>query len=207
MLNWMAFTKLADTVVMLPVAALCLAWLMLGRAWRLALWWCLLLILGLTIVAATKIAFIGWGLGIQSLDFTGLSGHAMRASAVAPVFLYLIFQNASTQVRLIAVLTGIGFGLLIGVSRLLVNAHSVAEVAGGCLLGIAVGLAFIRMCAEPRVLAPTSPVFMLGLLILVPAPMLEPASTERWVQYVALQLSGQEKPFQRTDWKSAAPNH
>lgn len=207
MLNWMAFTKLADTVVMLPVAALCLAWLMLGRAWRLALWWCVLLILGLTTVAATKIAFIGWGIGVQSLDFAGLSGHAMRASAVVPVLLYLIFQNASAQVRLAAVLAGIGFGLLIGVSRLLVNAHSVSEVVGGCLLGIAVGLAFIRMCAEPRAPVPTSPVFALGLLILVPIPLLEPAPTERWVQYVALQLSGQEKPFQRTDWKAAAPGH
>src|SRR5690242_12235967 len=103
---------------MLPAAALCVLSLMLGRAWRLALWWCLLLILGCTMVAASKIAFIGWGIGIQSLDFTGLSGHAMRATAIAPVFLYLISPKAPAPVRLAAVLAGIGFGLLIGVSRL-----------------------------------------------------------------------------------------
>jgi membrane-associated phospholipid phosphatase len=203
MLNWMTFTKLADTVVMLPAAALCIAWLMLGRAWRLAVWWCALLMLGLTLVAASKIAFIGWALGIESLDFTGLSGHAMRASAIAPVFLYLLFQRTSAPVRLAAVLAGMGFSLLISVSRLLVNAHSVSEVVGGYLLGIVIGLAFIRRCVETRPCVLTPPLLVLGLLILVPAPMLEPAPTERWVQAMALQLSGRERPYTRVDWKTS----
>src|SRR5438445_2386701 len=110
MLIWMTITKLADTTVMVPVAAACAAWLVCGRAWRMALWWCLLFTMGLALVAATKIAFVGWGIGIRSLDFTGFSGHAMRASAVMPVLFYLLLQKAPPFARTSGVLLGIVFG-------------------------------------------------------------------------------------------------
>jgi membrane-associated phospholipid phosphatase len=206
MFTWVAITKLADTIVMLPAAALCIGGLALRRAWRLALSWCLLLTAGLAIVAATKIAFIGWGIGIPSLDFTGFSGHAMRATAIAPVLFYLICQKAPPPARLAAVLAGIGFGLLIGVSRIMVHAHSVSEVVGGCLVGAVIGLVFISMLAGMHNPVPASPVFALGLLVLVLAPMSEPAPTERWLQHLALSLSGNERPFVRADWKTAPVN-
>ena len=85
MIPWIKFTSYGDTMVMIPAAFIILVWLTVGRAWRMAIWWCLLLIAGLVLVAATKIAFVGWGVGIRSIDFTGISGHAMRATAVLPV--------------------------------------------------------------------------------------------------------------------------
>jgi hypothetical protein len=30
--------------------------------------------------ACTKIAYLGWGIGMRSFDFTGISGHAMTAT-------------------------------------------------------------------------------------------------------------------------------
>ncbi|MEB0165436.1 phosphatase PAP2 family protein, partial [Glaciimonas sp. CA11.2] len=124
----MSITRLADTTVMLPLAAACTVWLACGRAWRMAFWWCLLFALGLTLVAATKIAFIGWGIGIQALDFTGFSGHAMRTTAVMPVLFYLLLQKSSPTVRTLGVVLGIALGVLIGISRLAVQVHSVSEV-------------------------------------------------------------------------------
>jgi hypothetical protein len=40
-------------------------------AWR----WALLFGITGAIVCASKLAFMGWGMGIRELDFTGFSGH------------------------------------------------------------------------------------------------------------------------------------
>jgi membrane-associated phospholipid phosphatase len=200
MLNWISVTRLADTVVMLPAAALCLIWLLMGGATRLALWWCVLLSGGLIVVAATKIAFLGWGIGISALDFTGVSGHAMRATAIMPVLLYLVFINSSWRMRLGAVAAGMVFGILIGVSRLMVHAHSPAEVVAGCLLGAGVSTAVLR-----RMLTAPQPVLRfkdryalpLLLLLLVPVFTARPAPTERWLHAVAMTLSGHQNVYSR----------
>jgi membrane-associated phospholipid phosphatase len=200
MLNWISVTRLADTVVMLPAAALCLTWLLMGGAIPLALWWSVLLFAGLIIVAATKIAFLGWGIGLPALDFTGISGHAMRASAIMPVLLYLVFINASWRWRLGAVAAGLVFGVVIGVSRLMVHVHSPAEVVAGCLLGAGVSATFLWMmlrAPQPVLRLRERYALPLLLLLLVPVFTAKPAPTERWLHAVAMKLSGQEKLYSR----------
>jgi membrane-associated phospholipid phosphatase len=200
MLNWIAVTRLADTVVMLPAAALCLTWLLMSGATRLALWWCVLLTGGLALVAVTKIAFLGWGIGIPAWDFTGISGHAMRANAIMPVLLYLVFIKSSRRVRQGAVMTGAAFGVLLGVSRFVVNAHSPSEVVTGCLLGAIVSTAFLAMMpAPPRPGLEIRPAQALPLLLLLLLPIFtaKPAPTERWLRSVAMTLSGHEKLYSR----------
>ncbi|MFC6518687.1 hypothetical protein ACFQAT_01865 [Undibacterium arcticum] len=81
----MKITSVGGITVMAPAAIAITVWLVVERSWRVALWWCLLFAAGMGLVVATKIAFIGWGIGIRSLDFTGFSGHSMRATAVIPV--------------------------------------------------------------------------------------------------------------------------
>ena len=125
--SWINFTHFGGSTVMLPAALVITAWLIVGRAWRMAFWWCGLFCAGLLLVLATKIAFVGWGVGIRAIDFTGVSGHAMRATAVMPVMLYLILQKTPRPVCAAGVLLGFVFGVLIGRSRLIVNAHSMSE--------------------------------------------------------------------------------
>ncbi|MDP9108232.1 MAG: membrane-associated phospholipid phosphatase, partial [Pseudomonadota bacterium] len=103
-----------------PAALAILAWLLAGRLWRLAATWIMLFGVGMLLVVASKIAFIGWGIGSQSLDFTGLSGHAMRACAVMPVLAYLIAQGGAQRAwRIGGIVTGICAGVLISVSRVM----------------------------------------------------------------------------------------
>lgn len=187
-------------MVMLPAAALCLIWLLMGGAKRLALRWCVLLAAGLALVAITKIAFVGWGIGIASLDFTGISGHAMRATAIMPVLLYLASTDASRRLRLGLVGIGTLFGVLIGVSRLMIHVHSPSEVIAGCLLGAGVSTAFLAvMLSEPPPFFQVPRKYALPLLLLLfwPIFIAKPAPTERWLNAVALALSGHEKPYQR----------
>ena len=150
MIPWMKITSLGDTVVMMPAAAAIVVWLVVGRAWRMAMWWSGLFTLGLVLVAATKIAFIGWGIGIRSLDFTGISGHAMRATAVIPVIFYLMLQKSPSAMRAMGIGFGILLGILISFSRIEVHAHSISEAMTGCMLGALIGLGFMWISAPLR---------------------------------------------------------
>jgi membrane-associated phospholipid phosphatase len=203
MISWSDITSLGSFSVMAPAAAAITAWLILGRAWRLVLWWCELFIGGMTLVVATKIAFIGWGLGIRSIDFTGFSGHVMRATSVAPVLIYLVLQKTPRFVRFLGVLSGLAFGVIIAVSRLEVHAHSLSETVTGWILGAMVSISFIWILAHHRKVDLHSWFIALSLLALLATPYIEPTPTQRWITNASLNLSGHTRPYIRATWKMA----
>src|SRR4051794_7334239 len=92
--DWTDLTRFGDVTITTLLATAIAAWLFAEDEKRLALWWTLLYGGAMGVVIATKMAFIGWGIGIRALDFAGFSGHAMRAAAVMPVLCYLILQRA-----------------------------------------------------------------------------------------------------------------
>jgi membrane-associated phospholipid phosphatase len=205
MIPWIHITSVADTVVTLPAAVTIAVWLVAGRAWRMALWWCLLFAGGLAIVAATKIAFIGWGVGISAIDFMGMSGHAMRATAVFPVIFYLILQRSPATVRGAGVMLGLSIGALVAVSRVALDVHSVSEAVAGCAMGGAVSLGFIwRSRGMPRPWV-NRWIIALGLFALLPTSYAKPAPTNQWIQAVALYLSGNDAIFDRGTGRPMAP--
>ena len=192
MVSWLTFTKLADSNFTMPLAALLAAWLAGARAWKPCLIWCLLFGTGIVLVVATKIAYIGWGTGIAAIDFTGISGHAMRATAIAPVLIYLLLQKQTQRLQNIGLLIGLGFGLAIGISRLAIHVHSVSEVVSGCVLGALVSLGFIRLVRH-RAIVFDRKLLVIGVLALLPLLTLKPAPTDSWMEGVAMYLSGKER--------------
>src|SRR5436309_8127839 len=104
MISWVKIIHVGDIGVMIPAAAAIMAYLVIGRVWRMAWRWCLLFTLGISLVVISKIAFLGWGCGIRALDFKALSGHATSATAVIPVTLYLLLQRAQPMMRTFGVL-------------------------------------------------------------------------------------------------------
>jgi len=189
---------------MLTAAVVVTAWLIAGRAWRMVFWWCGLFGLGLLFVLATKIAFVGWGVGIRSIDFTGISGHSMRATAVMPVMLYLILQKTPRLVCTAGVLLGLLFGVLIGISRLILNAHSISEAVAGCVLGAIISLGFILITRHSPKPVLNRWLIALSLLIVFGATRYtEPVPTQRLIRGVALYLAGHERPYIRATWKMA----
>jgi membrane-associated phospholipid phosphatase len=198
MFLWHKITFIGDSVVLLPASLIILAWLAAARAWRMALLWGLLFASGLAAVLATKIAFIGWGLGIESLDFTGVSGHAMRASAIFPVIAWLFLQRSNTTARHLGILLGIAIGLLVTVSRVVLHYHSLSEAVSGWMLGSAVACTFIGLgqgLPRPQLNRWLIALAMMGLL---PTSYAEPAPTDQWMNTVALYLSGHDRPYVRT---------
>lgn len=198
---WTTITTYGGSAVMMPAAAAFAAWLAVGGAWRMSLWWCGLFGAGLAVVIASKIAFIGWGIGIPALDFTGFSGHAMRAMAVIPVLFFLVLQNTSIATRRIGVLGGILLGALIVLSRVMLEAHSPAEALLGGILGMAVSLGFIALSGTLEKPLLNRALIAATFIGLIGMSYVEPIPSQSVLIKVALALSGHDEPYTRAGWK------
>jgi hypothetical protein len=201
MIPWTTITSLGDIKAMAPVAATIGLGLAMSNAWRMALLWCLILVISLGLVAASKIAFIGWCIGSAGLEFTGFSGHAMRVTAIAPVLFYLLLHNASSRTRSIGVATGLLCGVCVGISRLVLHDHSVSEVVTGCALGGLVSLGFILILQSAKELVLNRWLAVLCMIAVLAAPTAEPTPTQRWIVDIALFISGHDHPCTRNDWR------
>lgn len=201
MISWIKFVDIGDTAIMLPMAGAIAAWLVAGRAWKLALCWSVIFSAGLTVVALSKIVFLGWGIGIPLLDFKALSGHAMRTTAVIPVMLYLLLQWSTPIVRAAGILLGIVFGVIMVFCLVAFNFHTVSEAIGGCVLGAFVSLGFVWTSGTlpiPRLnhwLIPFSASAFLAIWYV------KPASIVHWIIAVALYFSGHDAPYNWTTWE------
>lgn len=206
MIFWTAFTKLADSNFTMPLAALLAVWLASARAWKPFFQWSFLFGIGIVLVVATKIAYIGWGAGIAAIDFTGISGHAMRATAIATALMAILLQKQTRQLQQIGLLAGLVFGIAIGISRLAIHVHSVSEVVSGCLLGAVVGLGFAWPIWN-RPIVFDRKLLVIGTFALLPVLTLKPAPTESWMESVAYYLSGKERPAKTTSLESVTTEY
>ncbi len=199
--DWYAITWLGDSAFLLPVALWIAVWLALRRITRPVAWlWVGLFGAGGAVVAASKIAFMGWGIGNAALNFTGFSGHTTLSACIWPVALWLAASRWGHGWRVTAASVGWLIAALIGVSRLALYAHSKSEVAAGFALGVAVSAAFLwqqHRRPHPRLngwvvlLSIASPMFFLrpGM----------PAPTQNLLEAVAVRLAGTDRAFTRDD--------
>jgi membrane-associated phospholipid phosphatase len=202
MIPWSEITHFGDITITAFAAVAIAVWLLAEGEQRLASWWSILFAAGIGMVVATKIAFIGWGIGIKAIDFAGFSGHAMRATAVMPVLFYLMLERAPRSLRALGALCGLLFGLAVGVSRLEVHAHSVSEVVFGWILGAAVSVGFLWVASTTLRRHVFTPLRLaLCLLSLLHAPYVHPAPTQQWLTKITLMVSGHDEPFSRSAFR------
>jgi hypothetical protein len=199
---WTHITNFGGAGLMLATSLLLAVWLTLDCTWRSGRLWICLLAAGAALVGITKIAFLGWGIGIRAWDFTGISGHSMLSTAVFPVTLYVLMLPYSRHARLLGVLAGLGCGLLVGLSRLVLNAHSLSETVAGCALGAAVALAFVACNRGTRATRLSSLTVALSLVVLTGSLYQFRLPTQRWVTHLALGLSGHDRPYVRASWRA-----
>lgn len=209
---WAHATRLGEAQILLPAMALALLWVLRQPGGgRLALAWLGATGVAVAVTTASKIAFIGYGIGIAALDFTGFSGHAMFAAALMPLLLRLAAGPRTRAGRAAVIGLGYALALAVAVSRVQVGAHSVSEVVAGFGLGAlasAVALGAGRWPALP--LARWMPGVLLIWLLLAVAGA-PPSRTHGLVTQLALAISGRPQPYQRTDMhrdhlrKSASP--
>jgi membrane-associated phospholipid phosphatase len=197
---WELITRFGEVQILLPAALLAaLALLRRPETRSIALLWIASLSTALLLTTASKVAFIGWGIGWPELNFTGISGHAMVATAVYPLLLGASASRAPLPGRQAAVGAGYAIALLVGVSRVALGAHSTSEVLAGLLVGGVASAMALDLVRSPR--AVVSPVILAAVgLWMALMPSLAPAShTHSAVTRLSLLLSGHKTPYTRSD--------
>ena len=199
--TWRSFTWLGDSGLLLPAALMITVWLALSRrTWPSAALWVVLFGCGASLILASKLAFMGWGIGSARFNFTGFSGHTAISASVWPVMLWLVSSRAPRWQRMGLVLFAWALAAAIGVSRLALMAHSVSEVAAGFVLGVAVSATFLLLQhrqQHPQLWWPVVVVsFLMPLLVQTPGA---PAPTQNLLEQIAVELAGIERPYTRED--------
>ena len=211
---WPLFTRLGEAQILMPLVALAALWLWLGAGQgQLARRWLLAVGCAVALTTASKLAFIGWEVGLADWDFTGISGHAVCSAAVLPMLGWLLVCGRSRPVRRAGVLGGFALAGLIAWSRLAVDAHSSSEAISGFVLGslaswIALsGLSWSRSADDKPFAAAGGPaasaprwlqIAVIASLLVLPfsAPR---SQSHDWVTALSMRLSGRSQPFMRHD--------
>ena len=200
-LTWRTLTWLGDSTLLLPAAAAVGLALVFTRGWfRLALRWAVAFGSTGFLVLATKVAFVGWGIGSASADFTGISGHSALAAGFWPVLGWLAVDRRSAPLRGCAIGLGVALALAVGYSRLTLSAHSTSEVITGLALGLLASAWFLRTALRrPRPgfsLAPLAIGMTLALIALLHG---RPAPTTPLIEKLVVRALGISQPFTRHD--------
>lgn len=178
-----------DSRLLLPLAlATALSWR--RRAPRAALAWCSALALACVAVAASKLAWLLFGIAIERVGFYGASGHSAVSAAVYPVVAYAIGLRTHPGLRWIAAFVGGLFAVAIAASRILLDLHSSVEVAVGLLVGATASA--VVLLGWGHVLRTTKGEFAIAWLLaaLIAAALFALGSPEALLQHAAGVLRG-----------------
>lgn len=201
---WHGITRLGEAQILLPTAlalALWLAWRV--RAPRLAAAWLLGIAAAAAVTTASKVAFIGYGWGWPALDYTGISGHAMFASAILPVagmaLAGALVDGRAPAWHRTGLAAGVALALLVGVSRAVVGAHSASEIVAGWVVGGVAAAAVLRAAPMPSARLPLWLPVVVSLWLGTASAKAPPSITHDLVTRCSLALSGRTVPYTRSD--------
>ena len=196
MLSWKLVIDIGHTGFMFPLAAAIAAWLVAGRAWKMALSWCLMFAAGVSLVGLSKIAFLGWDTGLPSLAFKALSGHVLCATAVLPVACFVALQRAPYRWRHIGVVGGMSVSIGLGLLIVHFDFHSASEAVASFILGSCISLGYIQLTrtfAAPHVSRwPVS----VGVIVFAAVFALKPSTINHRLVDAVLHLSGRDRPLE-----------
>ena len=197
---WHILTRLGEAQILLPAAALtAIALFARSETRRLALSWMMLIITAAVITTASKVAFIGWGVGWADINFTGVSGHAMFAAAIYPILMITFVSGQLRGNHRLSLALGCALAILVGLSRIEVGAHSLSEVLAGLVVGGAVTATALAIFETSAILIRLIvPAILLAWVAVMPFE-LHASQTHSLVTRLALAMSGNETPFKRSE--------
>ncbi len=215
---WYSVTRWGEAQVLLPAGLVCLIWLLWsnlklrqgaaatspvpsGQGRNLTAWWLGTLAAAATLTTASKVAFVGYGLGYAPLNFTGISGHTLFASAVFPLLMVVMGSAGSRNMQGAALCLGVLMAILVGLSRHQIGVHSASEVVAGWLLGGAVSVITLTSGRWPPARsrhAAWVPLLVVLLWLPLGSTHMPVARTHQWVVQLSLKLSGRPEPYTRT---------
>src|ERR1035437_1831684 len=140
---WSMISHLGWVGISLPMLAFSATGLWQSHQQAAVRIWLLAITLAVAVTVASKVLFFGWGFGIASLNFTGLSGHTLLATSILPMFFCWLGASDKPRFRRAGAIFGLVLGVVVGVSRVVLGAHSSSEVVSAWFVGAAVsGVSF-----------------------------------------------------------------
>lgn len=200
-MHWRTLTYFGDSMLLIPTAviiALILPWKSDNR--RTVWYWVVAFCMAGLLVSLSKILFLGFGIGSARFNFTGFSGHSAMSATLWPVMLWLISGRWPHPLRMLAIACGYLIPMMVGLSRLVIHAHSTSEVATGLLLGFTLSSAFLISQRRTALKGFSWP--QVGAAFLVPLLLLghgRVATTQQFLERFSADLAGLEKPYSRAD--------
>jgi hypothetical protein len=192
---WSKLFHLGDLSLTLPAGSAIVAWLLAARAWRAALGWTLVFGLALALVAATKVAFLGWATGLPALGYKAVSGHAAGFTAAFPTLCWLLSQRGARPVRLGAAVLALGLGVTVAVALVHAGEHTPAEAVAGWIIGLAAFLCTVHLTGDAPA-PPTGRAIACAVLAFgATAWALHAVPVGYWMIRLALALSGNPHPY------------
>lgn len=199
---WQYLSDFGDAAFAGPLAAGIAVYLAVSGREALAMRWILVFGTAVGLVLASKVAFMGFGLGIQRLDFTGISGHSMQAASTLPVAAAVILAERGRAARRLGILVALFVALAVGYSRWPLHAHSPAEIVAGLALGLVVAALMLPWIVPAESASPRHAGwgYAAVLALLFVGTHDHPAPAQEVVEKVALKLSGRTEPYTRALW-------
>lgn len=197
--SWQALTSAGDSAVLLPLIVWITLWLIVPSESRRDGWrWILAVGACGGGVALSKLLFMGWGIGLPGLDYTGFSGHSAMSMLVWPTTAALLTRRANVSWRYVAISLGILLALGIAVSRIWLKAHSVSEVVLGSAFGLVIGAWFQKGQPVVQQVSIRAVTLLSGIsLLLVLACYGRVFPSQHILKQVALAISGHDLVFSR----------
>jgi membrane-associated phospholipid phosphatase len=202
---WQLITQLGSSSLLFPVLAISVATLWMSDQKVAIYLWLTALTLAVTVTLATKLLFLGWGIGIASLDFTGVSGHTLLATSILPILFFSVGGGAQTKLRNIGLWFGLLLGFAVGVSRVVLGMHSISEVIAGWVLGLIVCSVAIYAIKSHRQGLVYLQLLILSLLLVFGSATPNYIPAHDMSVKLALYLSGHDQPFTRSYFTAATP--
>jgi membrane-associated phospholipid phosphatase len=160
-------TNFGDLAVLLPLVAVVTVWLMATRQSRALLWWLVAVGLCMGGTAVLKVYFF---VCPPLADLHSPSGHTSLSTLVYGTLTIAIASIVPGWKRVAVIVAGGAFIAMIGISRILVHAHSIVEVVLGSVIGVGALALFVwqfwpHRPAEPRLQAMLIACFALMVML------------------------------------------
>lgn len=194
---WQNITALGDSGLAVT-AGICIAiWLLISNRIRLASIWVALLGIGILFVTVSKLLFMGWGIGVEAIDFTGISGHTTLAACVLPVLARLTAGALRPGYTGPCFYLGEVLAVLVGFSRLMIHVHSVSEVVAGFVLGFTLSYLFLAVLRNSIGVHLKPWLIGISVVAMLPLPARGPTPSHRLLEQIAMALSGRTEVYRR----------
>lgn len=195
---WTFVTRWGNAMLLLPLAAWIVVTLWFDGERHAARRWAWSFGAAVLLVLATKVAFLGWGVGSRALDFTGISGHSTLAAAVLPMMAWWLTEAGAPSLRRAAIVAAVLLALVVALSRVFLSAHSISEVVAGIALGSLAAWSAVPRVGHDRVNTPLRWVAAVLLLVVTTGSSVGDSDEAHGiVARLALALSGRAAVYTR----------